>query len=88
MRFLIEHVYCMTWIWTLHRAHNKSKSPFEEDNIWATTIIVFTYRVPVFFYKIFLPAALILKNETDVSVSKLPPLNCLKLEANQLLESV
>ena len=26
----------MAWIWTLHRAHNKSKSPIEEDNIWAT----------------------------------------------------
>ena len=35
MRFLIEPVYCMTWIWTLHRAHNKSKSSIEEDNIWA-----------------------------------------------------
>ena len=35
MRFLIESVNCMTWIWTLHRAHNKSKSPIEEDNIWA-----------------------------------------------------
>ena len=52
------------------------------------TIIVFTYRVPVFFYKIFLPAALILKNETYVTLSKLPPLNCIKLEANHLLESV
>ena len=39
MRFLIEPVYCMTWIWTLHRAHNKSKSPIEEDNIWANTLI-------------------------------------------------
>ena len=36
MRFLIESVYCMTWIWTLHRAHNKLKSPIEEDNIWAS----------------------------------------------------
>ena len=36
IRFLIEPVYSMTWIWTLHRAHNKSKSPNEEDNIWAT----------------------------------------------------
>ena len=27
----------MTWIWTLHRAHNKSKSPVEEDNILART---------------------------------------------------
>ena len=36
LRFLIEPIYCMTWIWTLHRAHNKSKSPIEEDNIWAT----------------------------------------------------
>ena len=35
MGFLIEPVYCMTWIWT-HRAHNKSKSPIEEDYIWAT----------------------------------------------------
>ena len=35
MRLLIEHVYCMTWIWTLHKAHTKSKSPIEEDNIWA-----------------------------------------------------
>ena len=53
-----------------------------------STIIVFTYRVPVFFYKIFLPAALILNNETDVTLSKLPPLNCIKFEANHLLESV
>ena len=36
MRFLTEPVYCMTWIWTLHRAHNRSKNPMEEDNIWAT----------------------------------------------------
>ena len=36
MRFLIEPVYCITWIWTLHRAHNKSKCPIEEDNIWAS----------------------------------------------------
>ena len=36
MRFLIEPVYCMTWIWTLHRAHNKLKSPIEVDNIWAS----------------------------------------------------
>ena len=36
MRFHIEPVYCITWIWTLHRAHNKSKSPIEEDNIWAS----------------------------------------------------
>ena len=36
MRFLIEPVYCM--IWTLHRAHNKSKSPIEEDNIWAKSL--------------------------------------------------
>ena len=36
MRFLIEAVYCMTWIWTLHRAHNQWKSPIEEDNVWAT----------------------------------------------------
>ena len=35
MRFLIEAVYCMTWIWTLHRAHNQWKSPIEEDNVWA-----------------------------------------------------
>ena len=35
MRFLIEHVYCITWIWTPHRAHNKLKSPVKEDNIWA-----------------------------------------------------
>ena len=35
MRFLIETVYCMTWIWTLHRANNKLKSPIKEDNIWA-----------------------------------------------------
>ena len=34
MCFLIEPVYCMTWIWTLHRAH-KLKSPIKEDNIWA-----------------------------------------------------
>ena len=38
MRFLIELVYCMTWIWTLHRAHNKSKSPIEEENIWASLV--------------------------------------------------
>ena len=37
MRFLIEAVYCMTWIWTLHRAHNQWKSPMEEDNVWATS---------------------------------------------------
>ena len=36
MRFLIEAVYCMTWISTLHRAHNQWKSPIEEDNVWAT----------------------------------------------------
>ena len=36
MRFLIEPVYCMTWIWTLHNSHNKLKSSIEEDNIWAT----------------------------------------------------
>ena len=36
MRFLKEAVYCMTWIWTLHRAHNKLKSPIKEDNVWAT----------------------------------------------------
>ena len=41
MRFLIEPIYCMTWIWTLHRAHNKSKSPIEEDNIWATLTLVY-----------------------------------------------
>ena len=35
MRLLIEAVYCMTWIWTLHRAHNQWKSPIEEDNVWA-----------------------------------------------------
>ena len=34
MRFLIEPVYCMTLIWTLHRIH-ELKSPIEEDNIWA-----------------------------------------------------
>ena len=39
MRFLREPDYCMTWIWTLHRAHNKSKSPFEEDNTWATLLL-------------------------------------------------
>ena len=38
MRFLIEPVYCMTWIWTLHKAHNKSKSPFEEGNIWTNLV--------------------------------------------------
>ena len=27
----------MTWIWTLHKAHNKLKSPIKEDNIWAST---------------------------------------------------
>ena len=54
---------------------------------YRNAIIVFTYSVPVFFYKIFLPAALILKNETDVTLSKLPPLNCIKLEANRLFES-
>ena len=36
MSFLIEPVYCMTWIWTLHRAHNKLKSPIKEDNIWVS----------------------------------------------------
>ena len=36
MCFLIEAVYCMTWIWTLHRAHNQWKSPIEEDNVWAS----------------------------------------------------
>ena len=36
MCFLIEPVFCMTLNWTLHRAHNKLKSPIEEDNIWAT----------------------------------------------------
>ena len=35
VRFLIEPVYCTTWIWTLRRAHNKAKSPIKEDNIWA-----------------------------------------------------
>ena len=35
MRFLIEPIYCLTWIWTLHSAHKKLKSPIEEDNIWA-----------------------------------------------------
>ena len=38
MRFLTGPVYCMTWIWTLHRAHNKLKSPMEEDNIWAMIV--------------------------------------------------
>ena len=28
MRFLIEPLNCMTWIWTLHRANNKSKKPY------------------------------------------------------------
>ena len=28
----------MTWIWTLHGAHNKSKSPIEDDNIWANKV--------------------------------------------------
>ena len=36
LRFLIKPVYCMTWIWALHRAQNKLKSPIEEDNIWVT----------------------------------------------------
>ena len=40
MSFLIEPVYCMTRIWTLYRAHNKWKSPIEEDNVWATIGIV------------------------------------------------
>ena len=62
--------------------------PCRHRNDQLSAIIVFTYRVPVFFYKIFLPAALILKNKTDVTLSKLPPLNCIKLEANHLLESV
>ena len=35
MHFLIEPVYCMPWIWTLHRDHNKWKRPIEEDNVWA-----------------------------------------------------
>ena len=38
MCFLTEPVYCMTWIWTLHRSYNRSKSPIEEDNIWATKL--------------------------------------------------
>ena len=41
MRFLIEPVYCMTWIWTLHSAHNKLKSPIKEDNIWANYLHAF-----------------------------------------------
>ena len=47
MRFLIEPVYCMTWIWTLRRAHNKSKSPIEEDSIWANLgeLMPFSYVV-------------------------------------------
>ena len=45
MRFLIEPVYCMTWIWTLHRDHNKLKSPIEEDNIWASDSAVCVYTV-------------------------------------------
>ena len=40
MPFLIEPVYRMTWIWTLHRAHNKLKSPIEEDTIWVSCHIV------------------------------------------------
>ena len=40
MRFLIEAVYCMTWIWTLHRAHNQWKSPIEEDNVWAISAML------------------------------------------------
>ena len=36
MRFRTEPVYGMTWIWTLHRANNKSKSPIDEDNIWVS----------------------------------------------------
>ena len=36
LHFLIKPVYCMTWIWVLHRTHNKLKNPIEEDNIWAT----------------------------------------------------
>ena len=36
MRFLIEPVYCMTWICTLDRAHYISKSPIKEDNILAS----------------------------------------------------
>ena len=45
MCFLIEAVYCMTWIWTLHRVHKKSKSPIEEDNIWATFTATLTMTV-------------------------------------------
>ena len=44
MRFLIEPVYCMTWIWTLHRAHNKLKSPIEEDNICAISLFAGTHN--------------------------------------------
>ena len=36
MCFIIEPIYCMSFIWNLHRAHNKLKSPIEEDNIWAS----------------------------------------------------
>ena len=34
MSFLTEPVYCMTWIWTLHRVYNKLKSPIEAGEIF------------------------------------------------------
>ena len=43
MHFLVEPVYCMTWIWTLHRAHNKLKSPIEEVNIWGNHDVKFKF---------------------------------------------
>ena len=45
MPFLIESVYCMTWIWTLHMAHNKLKSPIKEDNIWARFMQDYVARI-------------------------------------------
>ena len=52
MRFLIEPVYCMTWIWTPHRAHNKLKSPIEEDNIWARVSHVNRHRTASFLQNV------------------------------------
>ena len=72
----------------LHRDSNPGPWNTVYNNNIRHVIIVFTYHVPVFFYKIFLPAAFTQKNKTPVTLSKLPPSNCIKLEANHHLESV
>ena len=59
MCFLIEPVYYMTWIWTLHRAHNKLKSPIEEDNIWATSRPVPRAVRPEVFSNLICPEGLV-----------------------------